>query len=132
MAWSITPWFVDKSRCVMEVQNAITMMIRILSTKVMCCNRLTLFVFSSFRVINNHERDGLADSETGQGQAAALCSLAKRTLDAVESRYARSWLWVRHFAPTAMMTGCGFLLDHSLRPSTSVNIETSNTLAVHN
>jgi hypothetical protein len=29
--------------------------------------------------------------EPGQGQAAAFCSLAKRTLDAVEGRY--HWAW---------------------------------------
>ena len=105
--------------------------IRTWSTRVMCCNGLTLFGFSCYPVINNHERDGLDDSETGQGQAAALCSLAKHPLDAAESRYARSWLLVRHFAPTAMMTGCGFLFNHSPTPSSYVNIETSKTLAVH-
>lgn len=37
-------------------------------------------------VITVHERDDFGDSEPGQGQAAALCSLAKRTLEAAQSR----------------------------------------------
>ena len=49
------------------------------------------------------------DPDPGQGRAAAICSSAERTLDAVEGQYAESWLLVRHFAPTAMMAGCGFL-----------------------
>jgi len=61
-----------------------------------------------FVVINNHERDGRGHSEAGQGQAAGLRSLAKRTLDTGEGRYAHSWLLVRHFAPTAMMAGGAF------------------------
>jgi hypothetical protein len=61
---------------------------------------------------NLHERDALGDSEPGQGQAAALCSLAKRTLEAAQSRYAQTWLLVRHFAPTAMLT-CSALRSHT-------------------
>ena len=80
--------------------------------------------------INNHERDGRGDSEAGQGQAAGLRSLAKRTLDAVEGRYAHSWLLVRHFAPTAMMAGGAFRAGPVLMPSTCVNIETSKTVAL--
>ena len=49
------------------------------------------------------------DPEPGQGRAAAVCSPAERSLDAVEGQYAESWLLVRHFAPTAMMAGGGFL-----------------------
>ena len=49
------------------------------------------------------------DPEPGQGRAAAVCNPAERTLDAVEGQYAESWLLVRHFAPTAMMAGGGFL-----------------------
>ncbi len=51
----------------------------------------------------------VGDQGPGQGRAAAVCSSAERTLDAVEGQYAESWLLVRHFAPTAMMAGCGFL-----------------------
>ena len=96
----------------------------------MCCRQLKSFRFLCFVVINDHERDGCGDSEPSQGQAAALCSLAKRTLDAAESRYAQSWLLARHFAPTAMMTGGALRTGPALTPSTCVNIETSKTVAL--
>jgi hypothetical protein len=113
----------DCSKCHHDV-------IRIWSSRMMCCRQLKSFRFLCFVVINDHERDGCGDSEAGQGQAAALCSLAKRTLDAAESRYAQSWLLGRHLAPTAMMTGGAFRTGPGLTPSTCVNIETSKTLAL--
>ncbi len=98
--------------------------IRSWTTQVICCKGLPLFGFSCSPVINDHECDGLADSETGQVRAAALCSPAKHSLDAVESRYARPWVLVRHLTPTPMMTGCGFRPNYSPMPSFSENIET--------
>jgi hypothetical protein len=66
------------------------------------------------------------DPEPGQGRAAAVCSLAQRTLDAVEGQYAESWLLVRLFAPTAMMTGGGFNIVIRLVPSICLTIRPSN------
>jgi hypothetical protein len=75
-----------------------------------------------------HEGDGLDGSELGQGQAASFCRLAKRTLDAAESRYAQSWLLARQLAPTAMMTGGDYRLHTLHTPSFFMNIVPSKTV----
>jgi len=113
----------DCSKCHHDVNN-------IWSSKVMVGRGARLLGLPGLAVINVHERDGHGDSEPGQGQAAGLCSLAKRTLDAAEGRYAQSWLVVRHSAPPAMVTGYGFLPRDRLTPSTCVNIRTSKTVAL--
>lgn len=46
--------------------------------------------------------------EPGQGQAAALCSLAKRTLDAAQGRYPQAWQQARQFRACCHAKPSGF------------------------